>query len=477
MEDIALKQETGRIDRFFQVSQNHSSVRTEVLAGITTFITIAYILILNPQILADPYVIMGDAAMAGKIANGVFIGTCIGAFIGTILCALYARVPFAQAPGMGLNAFFAYTVVLGMGYTYGQALVVVFISGVFFIVITAIGLREAIIRSIPDAVKTAITPGIGLFITIIGLKNAGIVISNPATLVSLVDFSQWKIEGADLALMSSALVALAGLVIMGTLHARKIKGSILLGIVAATLIGIPLGVTHISNLDMNIGMKFRDFAEVSFVKMDFAGLFSGANMVETIFTVTMLVISFSLVNMFDSIGTLLGAAKQSVMIDENGEVIRMKQALMSDAISTAAGAMVGTSTVTTVVESSAGIAAGGRTGLTSLVTALLFLGAILFAPIVSIVPAAATAPALIFVGILMLGNIRDVDFSDMSNALPAFCTIVFMPFTYSIANGVAFGLITYCLMKLTTGRRQDVKVLTLAISVVFVVRYAFMTLG
>jgi len=472
-----LKQETGRIDRFFQVSQNHSSVRTEVLAGITTFITIAYILILNPQILADPYVIMGDAAMAGKIANGVFIGTCIGAFIGTILCALYARVPFAQAPGMGLNAFFAYTVVLGMGYTYGQALVVVFISGVFFIVITAIGLREAIIRSIPDAVKTAITPGIGLFITIIGLKNAGIVISNPATLVSLVDFSQWKIEGADLALMSSALVALAGLVIMGMLHARKVKGSILLGIVAATLIGIPLGVTHISNLDMNIGMKFRDFAEVSFMKMDFAGLFSGANMVETIFTVTMLVISFSLVNMFDSIGTLLGAAKQSGMIDENGEVIRMKQALMSDAISTAAGAMVGTSTVTTVVESSAGIAAGGRTGLTSLVTALMFLGAILFAPIVSIVPAAATAPALIFVGILMLGNIRDVDFSDMSNALPAFCTIVFMPFTYSIANGVAFGLITYCLMKLTTGRRQDVKILTLAISVVFVVRYAFMTLG
>ena len=477
MEDIALNQKTGSIDRFFQVSQNHSSVRTEVLAGITTFITIAYILILNPQILADPYVIMGDAAMAGKIANGVFIGTCIGAFIGTILCALYARVPFAQAPGMGLNAFFAYTVVLGMGYTYGQALVVVFISGVFFIVITAIGLREAIIRSIPDAVKTAITPGIGLFITIIGLKNAGIVISNPATLVSLVDFSQWKIEGADLALMSSALVALAGLVIMGMLHARKVKGSILLGIVAATLIGIPLGVTHISNLDMNIGMKFRDFAEVSFMKMDFAGLFSGSNMVETIFTVTMLVISFSLVNMFDSIGTLLGAAKQSGMIDENGEVIRMKQALMSDAISTAAGAMVGTSTVTTVVESSAGIAAGGRTGLTSLVTALMFLGAILFAPIVSIVPAAATAPALIFVGILMLGNIRDVDFSDMSNALPAFCTIVFMPFTYSIANGVAFGLITYCLMKLTTGRRQDVKVLTLAISVVFVVRYAFMTLG
>ena len=471
-----MERKTGFADRFFGISQSHSSVKTEVLAGITTFITIAYILILNPQILSDPYLIMGDAAMAQKIANGVFIGTCIGAFIGTILCALYARVPFAQAPGMGLNAFFAYTVVLGMGYTYGQALVIVFISGIFFIVITAIGLREAIIRSIPDAVKTAITPGIGLFITIIGLKNAGIVISNPATLVSLVDFSKWR-SGADMVLINGALVALVGLVIMGILHARKVKGSILLGIIAATLIGIPLGITHLSNLDMNLGVKFQDFAEVSFLKMDFAGLFAGTNFVETLFTVTMLVISFSLVNMFDSIGTLLGAAKQSGMIDENGEVIRMKQALMSDAVSTLAGAMVGTSTVTTGVESSAGIAEGGRTGMTSLVTALMFLGAILFAPIVSIVPAAATAPALIFVGILMLGNIRDVDFSDMSNALPAFCTIVFMPFTYSIANGVAFGLITYCLMNLMTGRRREVKALTLMISFVFVVRYAFMTLG
>lgn len=476
MEDILLERKTGVADRFFGISQSHSSVKTEILAGITTFITIAYILILNPQILSDPYVIMGDPAMAGKIANGVFIGTCIGAFIGTALCALYARVPFAQAPGMGLNAFFAYTVVLGMGYTYGQALVIVFISGIFFIVITAIGLREAIIRSIPDAVKTAITPGIGLFITIIGLKNAGIIISNPATLVSLVDFSKWR-SGADMVLINGALVALIGLIIMGILHARRVKGSILLGIVAATLIGIPLGITQLSNLDMNLGVKFRDFAEVSFLKMDFAGLFAGTNFVETLFTVTMLVISFSLVNMFDSIGTLLGAARQSGMIDKNGEVIRMKQALMSDAVSTLAGAMVGTSTVTTVVESSAGIAEGGRTGLTSLVTVVMFLGAILFAPIVSIVPAAATAPALIFVGILMLGNIRDVDFSDMSNALPAFCTIVFMPFTYSIANGVAFGLITYCLMNIMTGKRREVRALTFMISVVFVVRYAFMTLG
>ena len=214
-----MKQKADFADRFFGISQSRSSIKTEVLAGITTFITIAYILILNPQILSDPYVIMGDPVMAEKIANGVFIGTCIGAFIGTVLCALYAKVPFAQAPGMGLNAFFAYTVVLGMGYTYGQALVIVFLSGIFFIVITAIGLREAIIRSIPDAVKMAITPGIGLFITIIGLKNAGIIISNPATLVSLVDFSQWKLEGADMMLINGALTALIGLIIMGILHA------------------------------------------------------------------------------------------------------------------------------------------------------------------------------------------------------------------------------------------------------------------
>ncbi len=466
-----------KLERIFQLKESGTTVRTEILAGITTFITIAYILILNPQILSDPYVIMGDAAMAGKIANGVFIGTCIGAFIGTAMCALYAKVPFAQAPGMGLNAFFAYTVVLGMGYTYGQALVIVFLSGIFFIVITAVGLREAIIRSIPDAVKSAITPGVGLFITIIGLKNAGLVIANSATLVSMVDFSQWRTKEADLSLIGGALTALIGLIVMGVLYAKKVKGSIFLGIAAATLIGIPLGVTHLSNFDMNIGMKFKDFAEVSFLKMDFAGLFAGGKWIESLFTVTMLVISFSLVNMFDSIGTLLGAAKQSGMIDENGEVIRMKQALMSDAVSTAAGAMVGTSTVTTVVESSSGIAEGGRTGLTSMVTAVLFLGAILFAPIVNVVPSAATAPALIFVGILMLSNIRDVNFEDMSEALPAFCTIIFMPFTYSIANGVALGLITYCLVKLFVGRRQEVKVLTFTIAFVFIIRYAFMTLG
>ncbi len=422
-----MEKKDGFFERFFGISKNGPTMRIEILAGVTTFITIAYILILNPQILADPYMIMGDAAMAEKISNGVFIGTCIGAFIGTILCALYAKVPFAQAPGMGLNAFFAYTVVLGMGYTYNEALVIVFISGIFFIVITAVGLREAIIRSIPDAVKMAITPGIGLFITIIGLKNAGLVVGNQATLVSMVDFSQWRSEDGNVTLICGALVALVGLIVIGVLHSRNVKGSILYGIAAATIVGIPLGVTKLSAFDMNIGAKFHDFAEVSFLKMDFGGMFSGKNPVDTILTVVMLVISFSLVNMFDSIGTLMGAAKQS--------------------------------------------------GMTSLVTAVLFLASIIFAPIVGIVPGAATAPALIFVGILMLSNIKDIDFSDMTIALPAFCTVVFMPFTYSIANGVAVGLIMYCLIKLFTAKASDVKVLTWIISIVFIFRYAFMTLG
>ena len=473
-----MKKKQGVLNQFFAISKSGSNMKTEILAGLTTFITLAYILVLNPQVLSAPYIIMGDTVMATKIANGVFIGTCLGAFIGTLLCSVYAKTPFAQAPGMGLNAFFAYTVVLGMGYSYNQTLVVVLISGIFFILITAVGLREAIIRAIPDCVKAAITPGIGLFITIIGLKSSGLVVANDATLVSLVDFSTWRLADADKALLGGALVTLVGLLTIAVLHVKNVKGSVLIGILVSTIVGIPFGITKLSSFDMNIAGKFRDFMEVSFFKLDFAGLVekSGSNTLEVIFTIIMLVISFSLVNMFDSSGTLMGAAKQSGVVDENGEPVHMKEALMSDAISTAAGALVGTSTVTTVVECSSGIAAGGKTGMTSFTTALLCLGAIVFAPVINIIPAQATAPALIFVGILMLSNIKDVDFSSMDNALPAFCTIVFMPFTYSIANGIAFGLITYTLIKLFTGKVKDVKLLCAIVAVIFIIRYAFMTL-
>ena len=245
----------GFLDSYFGIKENNTSVRAEILAGITTFVTLAYILIVNPQILSAPYEIMGDAAMAQKIYNGVFIGTCLGSFIGTFLCAMYAKMPFAQATGMGLNAFFAYTVVLTMGYTYNQALVIVFISGLFFIAITAIGLREAIVSAIPDCVKDAITPGIGLFIAIIGLQNSGIVVGNEATLISMVDFSQWRNPDFDTQIIMGALVALIGLIIIGVLSARKVKGAILLGILSATIIGIPLGVTHFDNFSLNLGQQ------------------------------------------------------------------------------------------------------------------------------------------------------------------------------------------------------------------------------
>ena len=467
----------AKLSAYFQLDERNTTLRTEILAGVTTFITVAYILILNPQILSHPYEIMGDMDMAARISNGVFIGTCIASFVGTILCALYAKVPFVQAPGMGLNAFFAYTVVLAMGYTYSQSLVVVFVSGVLFIVITKVGLREAIIRAIPESVINAVTPGVGLFITIIGLKNSGLVVGNEATLVSLVDFSQWRTPGADISGLCSALVALIGLIAIGVLHIKKVRGSIFIGIIIATIVGIPLGVTSFDGLSFDIGRKFADFAEVSFCSLDFAGLLKGPDLADSIFSIFMLVLSFSLVNMFDSIGTLVGAARQSGMVDENGEIPSMKQALMSDAISTAAGALLGTSTVTTVVESSAGIAAGGRTGLTSLTTSVLFLGSLIMAPVVGMIPSAATAPALIFVGILMLSNVKDVDLNNMEKAMPAFCTIVFMPFTYSIANGIALGLITHCLIQTLTGKWRSIKPLTVIISLVFIARYAFITLG
>ena len=470
------KSKQNFFERYFQIKENNSTMKVEIIAGITTFITIAYVLILNPIILSDPYTIMGQLDVAEKLKNGIFIGTCIGGFIGTILVSLYAKLPLAQATGMGLNAFFAYTVCLGMGYSYWQSLVIVLISGILFIFITVVGLREAIIRSIPKNIINAVTPGIGLFITIVGLKNSGIVVKNDATLVGLVDFSKWGQEGTDNLALAGALVAFCGLIIIAVLHAKKIKGAIILGIISATIIGIPFGVTKLHEFDLNLGRKFHDFFEVSFFKLDFAGLFENKSFVSALFMIFMLVLSFSLVNMFDSIATLFGAAKQSGLITENGEIKNMKQALMSDAISTAAGALVGTSTVTTVAESSAGIAAGGKTGMTSFVTAILLLVSIIFAPIVNIIPTVAIAPALVFVGILMLGNIKDVDFSDMTEALPAFCAMIFMPFTYSIANGVGIGLITYCIIKILTGKFREIKPLALIISIIFIIRYVSMTM-
>ena len=389
--------EKGFFERYFELEKNHTNVKTEVLAGFTTFVAMAYIIVVNPTMLADPFNIMGQAEYAAQVQNGVFFATCLISFFGTFLMAMYAKVPFAQAPGMGLNAFFAYTVVLTMGYTYGQALAIVFISGILFILITAVGFREAVVKAIPHCVRGAISAGIGLFLALIGLKNAGLVVSNSSTLVALVDFS--KMGDPELrGLISSAIVALIGLVVIGALHARNIKGSIIIGIVVATIVGIPLGVTSFHGFSLDVGRQFSDFVNVSLFKMDFGGLFAGAtNIFQMIFTLVMIVISFSLVDMFDTIGTLLGTARQAKM--------------------------------------------------------------------------------LVFVGVLMLSSIKDLDFSDMSEAIPSFVTVSFMPFTYSIANGIAFGLFTYVLIKLLSGKYKEIKPFTVVLVILFVLRFAFMTTG
>lgn len=493
MSQTNMKTDSG-LERFFHLKDLGTDVKTEVLAGVTTFVAMAYILFVNPQMLAAPFHIMGQDAYADQVQNGVFFATCLVAFFGTFLMAVYAKVPFAQAPGMGLNAFFAYSVILTMGYTYGEALATVFISGILFIVITFVGFREAVVRAIPATVKTAITPGIGLFLALVGLKNANLVVANGSTFVGLIDFSLWNNPGdangmitagsvqyaaADYhKMIAGAIVALLGLIIIAALHARKVKGSIILGILAATIIGIPFGLTSFSGVSLNFGQQFSDFVNVSLFKMDFAGLFKNStNLFQMIFTVIMVVISFSIVDMFDTIGTLLGAAKQANMLDKNGEMPRMKQALMCDALATTVGACIGSSTATTFVESSTGIAEGGRSGLTSLVTSLLFLASIVVAPFIGVIPGAATAPALIFVGVLMMGAVKDLDFGDMSEGVPAFVTIAFMPFTYSIANGIAAGLITFVLIKLLSGKTKEIKPFTVFLCLLFVLRFAFMITG
>ncbi len=467
------------LEKYFQLKEHGTNVRTEVLAGITTFFTMAYILFVNPTMLAE-----GAGLAAGMngadpaVQNGVFFATCISAFVGTALMAFLAKLPFAQAPGMGLNAFFAYTVMLGMGYSYSQSLAIVFISGILFITITVIGLREAIVRAIPANVKIAISAGIGLFLAFLGLQNAGISVNSDSTLVTLVNFSQISNPENHTAVVG-AVLAVVGLLIIAALYHLKVKGSILIGIVAITLLGIPLGVTVIpESFNIQFGAQFNDFMTVS------VGAFAGGfkdlfgettSIVEGVFTVAMLVISFSLVDMFDTIGTLLGTAKKANLLDENGNMPGMKKALLCDAIATTTGAMLGTSTVTTYVESSAGIGEGGRTGLTSAVTAILFLAALVIAPFVGIVPSCATAPALIFVGALMISGVKDIDFSDISEAVPAFLTIAFMPLTYSIANGIAFGLISYVVIKAICGKFKEIHPITVVLAVLFIIRFFSMT--
>lgn len=455
------------LDKFFKMKERGTNVRTEILAGLTTFVTMAYILIVNPGIISGWDV-------GSPVFNGVFFATVLSAFAATLVMGLYANVPFAVAPGMGLNTFFAVTVMGAMGYSYSQALGIVFISGLVFFIISALGAREAIVNAIPNNIKIAISGGIGLFLALIGLGSSGAKFITPE--FTLVDFTQ--INNPDMrTTIIGAILALLGLMLIAVLYALKIKGSIIIGILAVTLAGIPFGITVLpQSISFDISGQFNDFASVSFFAFarGLAEIFAGQNLFSSIGTIFMLVISFSLVDMFDTIGTILGTAKKAGMLDKNGEMPGMKKTLTADAMGTLIGAVFGSSTVTTYVESASGIGEGGRTGLTSVTTAVLFLLALVLAPLVGIIPGVATAPALIFVGILMMSSVSEVDFADISEAVPAFLTIALMPFTNSIANGIAFGLISYTIIKLFTGKAKEISWITGALSVIFILRYMLM---
>jgi len=437
----------SKLDSFFKLSEKKTNFKTEVLAGTTTFITMAYILFVNPSILS----------IAGMDFNSVFMATAISAAIGTLIMGLYANLPFAQAPGMGLNAFFTFAVVLTLGYTWQQALGIVFISGIVFIVLTVTGARKVIIEAIPISLKHAIGGGIGLFIALIGFKNAKIVVGSEATLLTFGSFSD-----------SGVILALIGLVIMGALMARKQKGAILIGIMLTTLIGIPLGVT---NLDLINDFSFD--MSPTFLQLDLMGLLTAGEkgLLGTLLSVITVIISFSLVDMFDTLGTLIGTGAKAKMLDEKGNLPNMNKALLADAVATSFGALLGTSTVTTYVESAAGVSEGGKTGLTSVTTGILFIFFIFLAPIALMIPAQATAPALIIVGILMMGTLKEIDFENFEEAMPAFFTLVLMAFSFSIANGIAAGIVFYCIIKLFVRKYKEIHPTMYILAILFILQF------
>jgi AGZA family xanthine/uracil permease-like MFS transporter len=413
-------------------------VGREILAGVTTFLTLAYILAVNPDILAA----------AGMPPAGVFTATVLASAIATLLMAFIANLPIALAPGMGLNAFFAFSVVIGMGYSWQLALTAVFFEGILFIILSLFNVREAIIKAIPDNLKKAVAVGIGLFIALIGFKNAGIVIGDQSTLVTLGDLTS-----------GSALLAIIGLIITIILYALKTPGSILIGILATTIIGIPLGITDIGGFGSPLSLP----AAPLFWEFDFSNVFT--------FQFFTVFFTFLFVDIFDTVGTLVGVTTQAGLISKSGEIPRVKQALLSDAAGTVAGAMLGTSTVTSYVESTAGVAVGGRTGLTALTTAVLFLIALFFSPVFLLIPSAATASALIIVGFLMMQAVGGINFKDPTEGIPAFLAIVMMPFAYSISEGIVYGLLSYVILKVATLKFKDISIVTCVLFVIFVLRF------
>lgn len=424
-------------ERLFGFDKQKTTVRTEIMAGITTFLTMAYILAVNPSILAE----------TGMEKGALFTTTVLMSALPTIFMGLYAKQPLALAPGMGLNAFFAYTICMVMGYSWQFALTAVFLEGLVFLLLTVSNLREKIVDVIPTSLKNAISAGIGLFIAFIGLKNGGVIVNNEATLVALGDISS-----------GSALLSVIGIIITATLLVKNVKGALLFGIIITTIIGTPLGQT-------NIGDVFSMPPSVEPIFMKFTW--------DSIFTKDMAIIVFTLlfVDLFDCIGTVIGVSQKANMLDKNGKIPHLKEIFMVDSISTTAGAMMGTSTVAVYVESAAGVNEGGRSGMTAFVTGICFLIALFFAPIFMAIPAAATTPVLVLVGLMMMSSVLRIDFNDYSEAIPAFLCILLMPLTYSISDGIVFGHLSYVLINLLCGKRKKLSIGMYILAAVFIFKF------
>lgn len=429
------------LEKSFHLKEHKTSAKTEIIAGFTTFMTMAYILAVNPGILGE----------TGMDSGAVFTATAISAFIATLVMAFFANYPFALAPGMGLNAFFAFSVVLGMGHTWQFALTAVFLEGIIFIILTFTNVREAIVRSIPKNIKQAISVGIGLFIAFIGLGGAGIVVQGQGIPLDLGDVTS-----------PSAIVCLFGLIVIGVLLVKKVRGAILIGILCSTILGYFLGVTKLPESGF---LSTPPSLAPIFMKFEWNNILS--------LDMLIIMITFLFVDMFDTIGTLVGVATKANLVDEEGNLPGAKKALFADAVGTTFGAILGTSTVTTYVESAAGVAEGGRTGLTALVAAIFFLISLLLSPIFLAIPSAATAPALIAVGLFMMSPIKSIDFDDWTEALPAFLTIIMMPLAYSIAQGIVFGIIAYALLKLLTGRVKEASPIVYILAVLFILKLVY----
>ena len=453
------------LDKLFHLKENHTDVKTEIMAGITTFMTMAYILAVNPNILSA----------SGMDRGSIFTATALSAFIATCLMALLSNYPFVLAPGMGLNAYFTYTVVLGMGYTWQQALAAVFAEGIIFILLSLTNVREAIFNAIPMNLKHAVSVGIGLFIAFIGLQNAKIVVNNDSTLVSVFSFKSSAANGTFHTEGITVLLALIGVLITAIFLVKNVKGGILWGILLTWILGILCQLTGIYRPDVEAGWYslLPDFSAgisvpsmaPTFMKMDFSIVFS--------LDFVVIMFAFLFVDMFDTLGTLIGVASKADMLDKDGKLPKIKGALLSDAVGTTVGAICGTSTVTTFVESASGVAEGGRTGLTSLVAAILFGLSLFLSPIFLAIPSFATAPALIIVGFLMISSVLKIDFNDFTEAIPSYIAIIAMPFMYSISEGIAMGVISYVVINVVTGHAKDKKIslLMYILAVLFVLKY------